>query len=244
MKNFGKIKTKILKTLTESFTNGEKDKVKNILQITKSDKDIKELYVLYEDIETKFIEDVDIAKLYVDELSTVLKNKFVTNTESWNKLVESVNGVESEENDLYNLLDLLSESDTLLNIDKKVIAKKRLVDHLTKPKEVSIQESVYTENEKLLQTVLVNNFNLVYSNTLTEEQQKELKNILSMSNDETKTKIDELKESTLNKINELIVENKDDSSLVTKLNGVISEITNMKVSKYNYYRLSELKNGL
>jgi hypothetical protein len=91
---------------------------------------------------------------------------------------------------------------------------------------------------------LANNFNVLYSNTLSESQQEELRNILSISNEELESKTIELKESIRNQVNSLLNEAVADDEMSSKLNKVKSEVDEMKTSKYNYYRLTELKNGL
>ena len=244
MKKFGVIKSKMLKTITDAYTKQKKSDVKNILNTIKENKDFKEMYLLYEDIENKYFEDKEVAKLYVEELSSVLKTKSENISEFNKKINQMLGSVEITEDVLYKTLDVLCENDSLLNIDKKVIAKKYIVDHLTTKKSETISEnSTYTQNENLLHAVLANNFNVLYNNTLNEEQKNELKNILSLSNEDTQTKINELKENIQTKIGELISESKDDS-LVQKLNDVLSEMKEMTNSKYNYYRLTQLKNGL
>ena len=152
--------------------------------------------------------------------------------------------VEIETKELYESLDMLSEKDSLSNIEKKVIAKKKLVEHLTTKKEIKeSKDSTVVPNETLLQAVLTNNFNVLYSNTLSESQKEELKNILSISHDDLITKSNELQESIINQVSTLLSES-NDPDLTTKLNKVKDEVNQMTTSKYNYYRLTELKNGL
>jgi ferredoxin-fold anticodon binding domain-containing protein len=91
--------------------------------------------------------------------------------------------------------------------------------------------------------VLANNFNVLYSNTMNESQKEELKNILSLSEDELNNKTTELKESILTQVGSLLSES-NDTDLTNKLSNVEKEVKDMKPSKYNYYRLNELKNGL
>lgn len=155
-----------------------------------------------------------------------------------------IGSVDIVENELYSTLDILSESDSLFNIDKKVVAKKTLVEHLTKKKPTVVSENtVYTQNENLLYAVLANNFNVLYDNTLNEEQKNELKDILSLTNEETEVKMNELKENIQEKITQLLSES-DDRILRDKLSDALSEMKEMNISKYNYYRLLQLKNGL
>jgi hypothetical protein len=244
MKKFGVIKTKILNKLTESYANENKAEIKDILTLIKENKDFKEMYLFYEEIENKYIDDKETAKLYVEGVITILKQQMdglTTFCTSLNKMinVESIN-----ENEIYNSLDVLIEKDNLSNIEKKVNAKKKLVEHLTTKKEIKeSKDSKIIPNETLLQAVLTNNFNVLYSNTLSESQQTELKNILSITHEELLVKTTELKESINNQVSTLLSES-NDTSLTTKLNSVRDEVTQMTTSRYNYYRLTELKNGL
>jgi hypothetical protein len=244
MNNFGIIKTKLLNKLTESYANENKAEIKNILTAIKENKDFKEMYLFYEEIEGKHISDKETAKLYVEGLSTILiqsNENLKTFCESLDKTLINADVVSSE---LYQALDTLTESDKLSNIEKKVIAKKKLVEHLTTKKEITeSKETTLIPNETLLNAVLANNFNVLYSNTLSESQKEELKNILSMSHDELISKSNELSESIIGQVSTLISES-NDTDLSTKLKAVKDEVSQMYPSRYNYYRLNELKNGL
>ena len=96
MKKFGVIKTKILNKLTESYANENKAEIKDILTIIKENKDFKEMYLFYEEIENKYIDDKETAKLYVEGVITILKQQMddlSTFCTSLNKMinVESIN---------------------------------------------------------------------------------------------------------------------------------------------------------
>jgi hypothetical protein len=247
MNKFGALKSKLLNKLTESYANENKTEIKNILTTIKENKDFKEMYLFYEEIESKYIEDKETAKLYVEGLNTYFGQP-IGNWDSLNMFCESLHSKlgnsEIETNELYGSLDILSEKDSLSNIEKKVIAKKKLVEHLTTKKEIKeSKDSKIIPNETLLQAVLANNFNVLYSNTLSESQKEELKNILSISYDDLINKSNELSESIINQVSTLLSES-NDADLTTKLNKVKDEVSKMTTSKYNYYRLTELKNGL
>ena len=247
MNKFGGIKTKLLNKLTESYAKENKAEIKNILTTIKENKDFKEMYLFYEEIESKTISDKETAKLYVEGLSTYFSQP-IGNWSNLNMFCESLNKKLGDEevttNELYESLDILSEKDSLSNIEKKVIAKKKLVEHLTTKKEITeSKETTLVPNETLLNAVLANNFNALYSNTLSESQKKEIKNILSISYDDLITKSNELAESVIKQVSTLLSES-NDTDLSTKLNAVKDEVTQMYPSRYNYYRLNELKNGL
>ena len=247
MNKFGELKTKMLTKLTESYTKENKTEVKDILKTIKENKDFKEMYLFYEEIENKYIEDKETAKLYVEGLNTYFSQP-MGNWNNLNVFCESLHNklgnIEIETNELYESLDMLSEKDSLSNIEKKVIAKKKLVEHLTTKKKITeSKDTTLVPNETLLNAVLTNNFNVLYSNTLSESEKEELKNILSISYDDLIIKSNELHESILEKVSTLISES-NDIDLTTKLNKVKDEVNQMTTSKYNYYRLTELKNGL
>jgi hypothetical protein len=247
MNKFGVIKTKLLNKLTESYAKENKAEIKNILTTIKENKDFKEMYLFYEQIENKYIEDKEIAKLYVEGLSTYFGQP-IGNWGDLNLFCKSLDNklgdIIIENNDLYESLDILSEKDTLSNIEKKVIAKQKLVKHLTTKKQIKeSKETTIVPNETLLNAVLANNFNVLYNQTLSESEKEELKNILSISHDELITKSNELAESIINKVTTLISES-NDTDLSNKLNAVKDEVSKMYPSRYNYYRLNELRNGL
>ena len=244
MNKFGGIKTKLLNKLTESYTNENKGEIKNILTTIKENKNFKEMYLFYEEIENKYIDDKETAKLYVEGVVNILKQQMDDLTTFCTSLNKMINVETINENEIYNSLDILIEKDSLSNIEKKVNAKKKLVNHLTTKKEIKeSKDSTLIPNENLLNAVLTNNFNALYSNTLSESQKEELKNILSIPYDEIITKTTELKESIVSQVSTLLSES-NDTDLSTKLNAVKDEVTQMSPSRYNYYRLNELKNGL
>lgn len=244
MNKFGTLKTKMLTKITESYTKENKSEVKDILSTIKENKDFKEMYLLYEEIENKYIEDKETAKLFVEGIETMLSQQNNNLLEFCQLLEKKLGDVESSTNDLYESLDQLTIKDTLSNIESKVIAKKKLVEHLTTKKEITESKEIsLVPNETLLNAVLANNFNVLYSNTLSESQKEELKNILSISYDDLITKSNELAESVIKQVSTLLSES-NDTDLSTKLKAVKDEVSQMSPSRYNYYRLNELKNGL
>jgi len=244
MNKFGVIKTKLLNKLTESYTNENKGEIKNILTTIKENKNFKEMYLFYEEIENKFIDDKETAKLYVEGVVNILKQQMDDLTTFCTSLNKMINVETINENEIYNSLDILIEKDSLSNIEKKVNAKKKLVNHLTTKKEIKeSKDSTLIPNENLLNAVLTNNFNALYSNTLSESQKEELKNILSIPYDEIIIKTTELKESIVSQVSTLLSES-NETDLINKLNSVKDEVNQMFPSRYNYYRLNELKNGL
>jgi len=246
MSKVGIIKTKLLKKLTESYGSKNKSEIKDIIKTILENKKFKEMYLFYEEIENKYIEDKETAKLYIEGLENMISSQSTINeiADFCKKLDKKLGDVSSDSNELYESLDQLFSKDTLSNIENKVIARKKLVEHLTKKKNTTIKDNEpFTVNESLLYGVLANNFNVLYSNTLNEDQKKDFKNIMSLSNDELVVKTTELKEGINNKIESLLVES-NDKEMNEKLNRVKQEVNTKEISRLNYFRLIELKNGL
>lgn len=244
MNNFGEIKTKILNKLIESYTNDNKKEIKSILKIIREDSNLKDLYLFYEDVEKTTLEYPGSAELYLETVEPLLVEKHKKAQKGIKKLIPLLENVESVDNNLYTLLDIISEKTDLKNLDKKVIAKKKLIEHLSTPKAFEVNEdSVVIQNETLLHTVLANNFNLLYDQTLNEDEKQILKNIISLSDNELEKEILSIKESILEDVSKLLSESTD-NEFNQKLEKVKEEVDSMTKSKYNYYRLKELKNGL
>ena len=243
MTKFGSLKIKILHNLTEAYIAGDKKDVKKILESIKENNEFKELYLFYEEVENMYIEDKEIAKVYVESVEKLLKEKTKRVSKyctSFNKQLKDGNLVEVE---LYEYLDLLTEDDSLKNVDKKMLGKKKLVEHLTTKKNPTESADEYTSNENLLHVVLAGEFNTKFEESLTENEKKELKKILSISNEELTYDFNVLQEEICSKLNSMVTEEVD-TDVKGKLKTALLETTRMKTTKYNYYKLQQLRNGL
>jgi len=242
MATFGHVKSKVLVKLTESYGKENfKSELKKYFQPIMKNNTLKEMYSLYEDIETMTFDDKETAQLYVEELSKVLKDRYNELGTSLSELNESLKDVKGGENKLYESLDVLSCPDKLGNISAKVVAKKSLVEHLTSNKtndDLRVEQGV---NESLLNSVLVNNFNVSYDKTLSEEDKSKLKDILSLTQSEVEEKSKTLQESINSKLDGLV---ESDKEFKSKADMVRKEISEMNYNKYNLYRLEDLLEGL
>ena len=238
-------KKQILNILTESFTKNDKSKMVLVLKMLKENKKLKDLYLFYEDVEKKYFDDKQMAMTYVNQLSEQLKGQdtIFRNKKIYDLLNENVEEYDVENSELYQHLDTLLEDDNFRNIDKKLISKKYLVEYLTTKKEIDEDGEVEsTINENMLNTVLTSNFNNYFNATLTEDEKTELKTILAITTEELNENFNTLKEEITNKVGKLINENTGD--IKEKLEMTNVEISQMKVNKYNFYKLNQLKNGL
>ena len=246
MKDFGTLKSKIIKKLSDSYTDGTlKEDIKLFFNPIMENKEIKNLYVFYEDVENKTISDVESANNYVNEISIALKgrnkniNKFITELD---KKLGDVSDVEL--NEVYKQLDILLCDDKLGNISEKITAKKKLSEHLLKTKKTdnNLVEH-FSINDRLLHAVMVNSFNEKFTSNLNEEEKKELKEILNLNEEQLKVEINTIKESVLDKVGVLLSETTDDV-LKSKLNDVVKEVKIMTNTKFNYYKLKKLQSEI
>jgi hypothetical protein len=245
MTNFGELKTKLLTKLTESYTSNKKSEIKDLVKKLKSNKSLVEMYMFYENIENLNITSRDKAKLYVESIEPILIDKMKSLKKEMKEFGKSLKDVVVENTSVYNDLDILSEESNMHNIASKIDARENLINHLIseKKKEVVEPSPIQIENHSLLNAVLVNNFNIKYEDFLNEEQKGTFNKIVSMTNDELVLEMNTIKKELNNKLDSLLKESTEDS-VVSKLNNVKSEVDKSEVTKYNYYKLIELKNGL
>ena len=245
MKNFGEFKLKMLTKLTESYASKNKVEIKDLVKKLKSNKSLVEMYMFYENVENLNITTKDKAKLYVESIEPILIDKMKSLKKDMKEFEKSLKDVVIENNSIYSDLDVLSEESNIHNISSKIDARENLISHLNSEKKKNNEElpSVQIENHSLLNAVLVNNFNIKYSDFLNEEQKTTFNEIVSMSTNEIENETKKLKKELLGKIDSLIKESNEDT-LKDKLKIVVSEINNTDTTKFDYYKLLELKNNL
>lgn len=243
MTKFGSLKVKILHNLTEAYISEDKKKVRETLKLLKENKDFRELYLFYEEIEDMHIDDKKLAEKYVEQIETILREK----VEKVSKYCKTIDEKYSSDNvegvEVYNHLDILGEANTLKNVQSKIRSREKLVEYLTENKEPSKSTNSFTSNERLLHTVLATKFNDNFEKTLNESEKSELKKFLTLTSDELRSNFETLKEEVNNKLNDLVCE-EENTEVKDKLESAIRETNRMKPTKYNLYKLQQLKNGL
>ena len=146
---------------------------------------------------------------------------------------------------MYEWLDTLSEEHNINNINTKFESKEKFINFLMKEKEIKKDglSNVQIENFSLLNNVLVSNFNIKYGDFLNEDQKKKFKDIMSMNEETLINETSHLKFELNSKIENILNES-NDNSLIEKLSNVKKQINEKELSKYNYFKLLELKEGL
>jgi len=243
MSKIGTLKINILHNLTESYIAGDKKNVKDIFNLIRENRDFRELYLFYEEIENVYLEDKELAKLYVENVERLLKEKVQKVGKYCKELTKKFPEENIDSVEVYSLLDTLTENDSLKNVDKKIIARRKLVEHLTKNKEITESTNEYTSNEHLLHFVLAERFNNNFEKMLSEDEKTKLSEILSMSSEDLKNGFETLKEEIDGKIGEMML-TEEEEDVKNKLDNVLKEARQLPMTKYNYYKLQQLRNGL
>ena len=130
-------------------------------------------------------------------------------------------------------------NNSINNLDTISDSKNFLIENSLKTKKVVNK----IKNPKILSHVISKNYGDTYTKSLTENEQNILKNTLLMTEDSLNVEFNNVKDITLNKINDLLKESNDDN-LSAKLVEVKNEIRQLNTSKKSYIRVRGLLEDL
>ena len=236
---FGKLKSKIENKLIESYKN---DTIKNDMSkfnsLVLKNKNVSKLFYLYDELTSYRGLNESIANEYINQSITFYENTI-------NKIKPSdLKGLNSwlegtEYNNEYDVVDDLF-STGVTKLEEKITSKKTILETITKtPKENKDVVAIPLKTMVDIANKTINN----YVSNLTESDQKKLKSILSLNEDELKEKYDTLKESIISKL-EKIQESDQDKEVGERINETITRVNSESFDKLNYLKLQELNNNL
>ena len=236
---FGLIKSKIEKCLMDSYLNESfKKDIFIFNELVLKNKTIKEMYYLYDELSSNKGYSEEFANEFITESVNILKEK----SKKINKSsVQDLNLWLSEivTENLYENIDNLIYTNNL-KVETKIQSKKTIVESLKKSKE-TLTDIVKLPVSKIVEAA--NNTLDGYLNTITESERKEIKKLLSEDNDKLLIKYEVLKESALDKLNDLKSTN-EDVEVTSRINQTINKLNNENYSRVNYYKLKELFTNL
>jgi hypothetical protein len=171
---FGKYKHSITNTLVNNYAKKEnfKKTFHGVMSQLKENKESREFFVLYGEIENKKFNDKKLAESYLDEVIKTLKNKkskLVIPNNINNKLIE---------NKIYSKLDSLIFNESVKSIEKNLLNRRELLEHLTRPGTKEKTNKTVTSTS-LLSNLVTRKFNEKYS-SLSEDDRSKLKKLLSL----------------------------------------------------------------
>lgn len=241
---FGKSKNKIDSILVNTFS--EKSKFKKafhtLMESLKDNPTNREFFVLYSQIENKSFNSRNDAEEYLNESIKTLKSK--KNKVNLKRINNSINKyktyTDKKSNQLYESLDTLVFNENVLDIEKRIEAKKLILKKLQSKKSISITENKVPNS--LLINLSTKKFNEKYKN-LSEGERKQFKTLMNKDMDSLEKEIDSLVEEVTNKLDTLITETSD-SNLLKKLNETKEKINETKINKISFYKIKELNKTL
>lgn len=244
MSTFGKIKTNIENTASEIAKNPKLFKrfIFEFNALILKDKDLSEIYYIYDDLSSNKGILEDLANDYINESIEYTQVLIENREEDINELnlwVESWN--KNSKND-YNDIDNLIYNNSIKNLESILESKKNIKNKI-------IKEDKTEEFKKDFVNVPISTMVKVYENSLknklnlSESEISEIKSLTSLSVEDLKNQINDLKESITTKLQKTLNESKEDE-LSNKINDTIKKINESKYDYFNLYKLKELNSGL
>ncbi len=245
MATFGEIKTKIEETFINLYGKKEFKYFSNQFRtIVLENKDIAELYYIYDDLMQNKGMSVDLVNDYVNEsveYSQILvenNSKILSKVNSWINAID----LHSNSNNKYETIDTVIYNKSIKNLESILESKKQISKILTTPKkEKIVSESINLPLETMIK-VANSKLNEEISN-LSETEKNEIKEIVSLSKDELGLRMERLKESIVGNLKMKLNES-DEKDLKNTIQKTVDKIQNSPIDFYNYYKLKQLQEGL
>ena len=246
MKGFAQYKQNIDSILENSYE--DKDKFKKNLSVImgamKFSKPLREFFVLYNEIESKKFENTNSSRDYITEAVKHLKE----NKSGLKDVVNLIDKVIEDRKDLcavstnlvYHNIDNMVFNSGVLNLEETIKSRNFLTESMVGGKKKHV---VMEADSKILSQIISKKYEEEYGKSLNESERSILKNTLLMTEDTLNTEYDNVKDITLNTLNNMIIESKDES-LSARLTEVKNEILTLQKSKSSYIRVRGLLEDL
>lgn len=242
MNTFGLIKTKIEEASIKSYKDSDFKKfMSTFKKLVLENKDISELYYIYDELNTNKGLDRDIVDDYINENVEYAKFLIKENEDYLEIINEWLKEITVTTSNTYNIIDTLVYNDSIKNLETVLECKKHIKSTLmTESKIEEIKESI---NLPIGTLTKIYETNLKSKLLLDESELNEIVSIKKLTLEEIKNEITELKESVILKLKTTINESKD-NELNTKIKDTINKINDSKMDHYNLYKLRNLNKGL
>jgi hypothetical protein len=243
MNTFGTIKTKIENVFTDLYGKKEFKPFMNQFKImVLENKDIAELYAIYDDLKTNKGLPKDIADDYVNESIEYSQVLIETNTNKLYKLDKWISNFNNKNTNDYKDIDFPIYNTSIRNLEKILESKNKIKKTITESAKKEVEKEILNLPLSSMINVANKTINSKFSN-ISEEDKKELNSIVSLSLDEVKKEMESLKENVKTKLTNNLNESKD-FELKEKINNTIKKLDESKIDHYNLYKLRKLNEGL
>jgi len=244
MNKFGQIKSNIESLMTESYGKGSfKNHMKSFKKNVIENEKLAEAYFLYDELSKKKGLSKDIVDDYVNESIETIKNIIVSESKNLKELNMWISeNVTKNVTNEYSDIDTVVYSKSVKNLEKVLECKNNIKNLIGQNSEnATVSESLNIPLSSMLK-IATNTFNKEYGN-ISEEDKKELKNLLSLNKSQLSEEISKSKEIVLEKLSEKVTESNDED-LKQKVTQTIERINETKDSLVSLYKLRQLEQGL
>jgi hypothetical protein len=243
MNTFGTTKTKIERASISLYGKPEfKSFMKQFKSMVLENKDLSELYYIYDDLSSKKGLKESIAEGYVNESIEYSQILVENNQKYLNKLSNWINSIILEHSndytDIDNTIYKKSIKDLSTVLESKTKIKSKLISEEINSK---LEESVNLPISTMIK-VADENIKMELKN-ISESERKIIQELSSMSEDEVKLEMDNLKENVISNLKSSLNESKD-SDLTATIENTIKKIVDSPYDRYNLYKLRNLNKGL
>lgn len=232
---FGLLKSKIEKKLTESYSNNTFNKeVKSLNSVILKDPSLSKAYHIYNELSKSKGFDKKFAEDFVNECEELFRRikfskKSMSILESW------VKGVVCENQ--YKDIDTILRKNTLI-IENIIQSKNNIISNLTKKEPVS--EIFNVPLEKLVE---VANENLkTYLSELNESELNQVKKYLALPKSEISKRYEVLSEMVIEKLEDMMTES--DNETKQKITETIGKIKSETIDSISLIKLKNLNENL
>ena len=243
MNTFGTIKTKIESTAVEFVNNPEfKRFIFEFKHLVLENKDLSELYYIYDDLSLNKGLATDIANDYINESIEYSQILLESQSKRLKEINLWINSWNEKTTNNYSDIDNVIYKTGIKNLESILESKKNIKNILTK--EENRKEITESINIPISSMVKIANENLKKElGYLNENDKKELDEILSLNGEELKENFDNLKKLVLENLKVSINESSD-KELESTINKTINKVMESKCNHYDYYKLKKLSLGL
>jgi hypothetical protein len=242
MNTFGTIKTKIEKASIGLYGKPEfKTYMSQLKTMVLENKDLSELYYIYDDLSKKKGLSNDIATDYINESIEYSQILIENNERSLKNVDEWISSIVKKSVNNYKDIDVTIYNKSIKNLETVLESKKRIINTIISEDKLKIKESINLPLKTMLR-VANDRLNKELSN-ISESERKELIELSSLSDKSIKLEIDTLKENVISNLKTSLNESKE-NDLKDTIENTIKKISESKYDKYNLYQLRKLNQGL
>ena len=242
MNTFGTIKTKIEKASIGLYGKPEfKTYMSQLKTMVLENKDLSELYYIYDDLSKKKGLSNDIATDYINESIEYSQILIENNERSLKNVDEWISSIVKKSVNNYKDIDVTIYNKSIKNLETVLESKKRIINTIISEDKLKIKESINLPLKTMLR-VANDRLNKELSN-ISESEKKELIELSSLSDKDIILEINTLKKNVISNLRTSLNESKE-NDLKDTIENTIKKISESKYDKYNLYKLRKLNQGL